>query len=41
MVGIIITSEELQTMFDILGLNENQSLVYMYLLSRGVRVREK
>ncbi len=35
MVGIIITSEELQTMFDILGLNENQSLVYMYLLSVG------
>lgn len=35
MVGIIITSEELQTMFDILGLNENQSLVYMSLLSVG------
>ncbi|MHA2245758.1 MAG: helix-turn-helix domain-containing protein [Candidatus Hodarchaeales archaeon] len=35
MVGITITSKELQTMFDILGLNEHQSLVYMYLLSVG------
>ena len=35
MVGIILTEDELQTIFDILGLNENQSLVYMTLLSLG------
>ncbi|UCG01858.1 MAG: hypothetical protein JSW11_19915 [Candidatus Heimdallarchaeota archaeon] len=35
MVGIILTEDELQTIFEILGLNENQSLVYMTLLSLG------
>lgn len=35
MVGIILSSDELQTIFDILGLNENQSLVYFSLLSVG------
>ncbi|MHA2204058.1 MAG: hypothetical protein ACW991_10255, partial [Candidatus Hodarchaeales archaeon] len=35
MVGIILTEDELQTIFDILGLNENQGLVYMTLLSVG------
>ncbi|MFX1506581.1 MAG: helix-turn-helix domain-containing protein [Promethearchaeota archaeon] len=35
MVGIILTEDELQTIFDILGLNENQSIVYMTLLSLG------
>ncbi len=35
MVGIIITEDELQTIFDILGLNEDQGLVYMTLLSVG------
>ncbi|MFX1285919.1 MAG: hypothetical protein ACFFB5_19915 [Promethearchaeota archaeon] len=35
MVGIILTEDELQTIFDILGLNENQSLVYLTLLSVG------
>jgi sugar-specific transcriptional regulator TrmB len=35
MVGIILTAEEQQLIFDILGLNENQSLVYTSLLSVG------
>ena len=35
MVGIILTEDELQTIFDILGLNEDQGLVYMTLLSVG------
>ncbi len=35
MSGIELTSEELQTIFDVLGLNENQSLVYFSLLSVG------
>ncbi|MFX0123277.1 MAG: hypothetical protein ACFFAE_06525, partial [Candidatus Hodarchaeota archaeon] len=35
MVGIILTEDELQTIFDILGLNENQGIVYMTLLSVG------
>jgi len=35
MVGIIITEDELQTIFDVLGLNENQGIVYMTLLSVG------
>lgn len=35
MVGFILTSDELQNLFDILGLNENQSLVYLSLLSMG------
>jgi len=35
MVGFILTSDELQILFDILGLDENQSLVYLSLLSMG------
>ncbi|MFX0182111.1 MAG: helix-turn-helix domain-containing protein [Candidatus Hodarchaeota archaeon] len=35
MVGINLTSEELQTIFDILGLNKNESQVYVSLLSLG------
>lgn len=35
MVGITLSSEELQTLFDILGLDENQSAVYLSLLSAG------
>lgn len=35
MVGINLTSEELQTIFDTLGLNENESQVYVSLLSLG------
>ncbi len=35
MTGITLTAEEQQLIFDILGLNENQSLVYTALLSVG------
>jgi hypothetical protein len=35
MVGINLTSEELQTIFNTLGLNENESQVYVSLLSLG------
>lgn len=35
MVGIILTEDELQTIFDVLGLNENQGIIYMTLLSVG------
>ncbi|UCE12553.1 MAG: hypothetical protein JSV04_10190 [Candidatus Heimdallarchaeota archaeon] len=35
MVGITLSSDELQIIFDILGLDENQSLVYLSLLSAG------
>ena len=35
MVGIILTEDELQIIFEILGLNEDQGLVYMTLLSLG------
>lgn len=35
MVGITLSSDELQIIFEILGLDEDQSLVYMTLLSAG------
>ena len=35
MVGITLSSDELETVFEILGLNENQSMVYLSLLSAG------
>ncbi|MFX0173764.1 MAG: hypothetical protein ACFE9L_17925 [Candidatus Hodarchaeota archaeon] len=36
MVGINLTSEELQIIFDTLGLQENESQAYASLLSLGI-----